>query len=88
MYRNLSKRIELVTPVFSMSARQSLWECLDICLRDRRQAWELDADGAWRRAEADADSSDNSGTHQLLMDLACERAHLHISRKGNGAGRL
>jgi polyphosphate kinase len=80
MFRNLSKRIELVTPVFSVAAKKRLWECLDICLRDERQAWELATDGSWQRvrSEGSRDSS-GPGTHQLLMNLACQRAHVPIA---------
>lgn len=83
MFRNLSKRIELVTPVFSMSAKKRLWECLDICLRDQRQAWELGADGSWQRVrpEGNRDSCDGLGTHQVPMNLACQRAHVSVERK-------
>ena len=41
MRRNLSKRIEVVTPVLAHGPRKRLWEILDICLRDGRQAWVL-----------------------------------------------
>jgi polyphosphate kinase len=47
MFRNLSKRIEVVTPMRAPLAKQKLWEILDICLRDRRQAWSLDAEGRY-----------------------------------------
>src|SRR5262249_29775185 len=78
MFRNLSKRIELVTPVYAASAKRRLWECLDVCLHDRRQAWELSADGAWSQLRPDANSTaDGSlGTHATLMNRALERANL------------
>jgi len=47
MFRNLSKRIEVVTPVLAEGSRKKLWEILDICLRDGRQAWILDSDGTY-----------------------------------------
>ena len=37
MFRNLSKRVEVVAPVRDAEAKAKLWEILDICLRDRRQ---------------------------------------------------
>jgi polyphosphate kinase len=57
MFRNLSKRVEVVTPITSIGGKARLWEILDICLRDRRQAWQLESDGvqpiasgrSWRR---------------------------------------
>lgn len=38
MYRNLSKRVEVVAPVLAKESKEKLWEILDVCLRDRRQA--------------------------------------------------
>jgi polyphosphate kinase len=73
MYRNLSKRVEVVTPIFAAGLRERLWECLDICLRDRRQAWVLDAEGAWTQLRPEGDG-DALGTHQTLMNLARIRA--------------
>ena len=46
MFRNLSKRVEVVTPITSIGGKARLWEILDICLRDRRQAWQLESDGS------------------------------------------
>ena len=75
MYRNLSKRIEVVTPVKAPSAREKLWEVLDICLRDRRQAWTLDDTGHYTRLipETDGNGPEATGTQQTLMRLATER---------------
>jgi len=75
MYRNLSKRIEVVTPVQSLSAKQKLWEILEIGLRDRRQAWTLDANGdyAQLRPEGTGGGPEEVGTHRTLMRLTLER---------------
>ena len=71
MYRNLSKRIEVVAPVFATEARVRLWEILDICLRDQRQAWILGQDGRYSQLQPDGDSESPQamGTHQTLMDV-------------------
>jgi hypothetical protein len=45
---NEAARIEVVTPIFAAGPRQRLWEILDICLRDQREAWVLGA-GCWVR---------------------------------------
>jgi polyphosphate kinase len=67
MFRNLSKRIEVVTPVTSSGPKQRLAEILDICLNDQRQSWLLKSDGRYHRVEnSDADP----GVHRKLMDLA------------------
>jgi polyphosphate kinase len=44
MFRNLSKRVELMTPILAAGPKARLWEILDICLRDERQAWVLGPD--------------------------------------------
>jgi polyphosphate kinase len=75
MFRNLSKRIEVVTPVKASAAKEKLWEVLDICLRDRRQAWVLDSEGNYRQLqpEGNDDGPESAGTHQTLMHLTEER---------------
>jgi polyphosphate kinase len=70
MYRNLSKRVEVVTPVTASPAKRRLWEFLDICLRDRRQAWILDADGSWSQS---GDTPEVLGTQQVMMNLTRSR---------------
>jgi polyphosphate kinase len=72
MYRNLSKRVEVVTPIFDPEAKAKLWEVLDICLRDRRQSWVLSEDGRYSQLQPDAESHgpEASGTHATLMELA------------------
>ena len=73
MFRNLSKRVEVVTPILTADAKAKLWEVLEICLRDRRQAWALGEDGRYSRL--DPESSDAArGTHEVLMELARRRA--------------
>src|SRR5271166_4557426 len=76
MYRNLSKRIEVVTPVLAPGSKARLWEILDICLRDQRQAWILGNDGTYSQLPPDGDSKgpEGIGTHQTLMDLTRSRA--------------
>jgi polyphosphate kinase len=76
MSRNLSKRIEVVAPVLAEEPRTKLWEILDICLRDGRQAWVLESNGTYTRAHAagDPDGPETLGTHQALMNLTRSRA--------------
>jgi polyphosphate kinase len=74
MFRNLSKRIEVVTPVFAQGPKQRLWEILDICLRDQRQSWTLGSDGKYVQLHPREENSgpEGIGTHQTLMNLALE----------------
>jgi len=75
MYRNLSKRVEVVTPIFARDAKERLWKILDTSLRDRRQAWVLGADGHYAQLSPDgpADAPESLGTHQAMMELARHR---------------
>jgi polyphosphate kinase len=75
MYRNLSKRVEVVTPIYAHGPRAKLWEFLDICLRDQRQAWVLDSDGKYTQLTPpdEGDGPEVLGTHQTLMNLTRER---------------
>src|SRR5271170_1959839 len=75
MYRNLSKRVEVVTPIFAHGPKKRLWEFLDICLRDKRQAWVLDAEGKYTQlSPEEGDGPEAVGTHQTLMDLSRTRS--------------
>jgi len=76
MSRNLSKRIEVVAPVLADGPRKKLWEILDICLRDGRQAWVLASDGTYSqmRPQGNPEGPETLGTHQTLMNLTRARA--------------
>jgi polyphosphate kinase len=75
MVRNLSHRVEVVTPVSARSACERLWEILDVALRDQRQAWQMNSDGSYTqlRPAASADGPEGLGTHRTLMDLTRHR---------------
>ena len=75
MHRNLSCRVETVTPITSRRGRERLWEILETLLQDERQAWLLDADGAYTqlRSGTRADARRRAGTHDVLMALAMAR---------------
>jgi polyphosphate kinase len=77
MFRNVSKRVEVVAPVLAHGLRRRLWEILDICLRDRRQAWVLDHEGAYSQLHADGATSgpEALGTHETLMELTRRRCN-------------
>jgi polyphosphate kinase len=75
MKRNLSSRIEVVTPVLDAPLKERLLEALDICLRDRRQAWVMKSDGSYELLQPDAEGNgpEAIGTHQYVTDLAASR---------------
>jgi polyphosphate kinase len=78
MFRNLSRRVEVVTPVTALGPKERLWEILDICLRDQRQAWSLDSDGRYGRFQSECPSQEAEpmGTQATLMELTRRRSHL------------
>jgi polyphosphate kinase len=78
MYRNLHARVEAVTPVQGRRERSRLWEILQICLDDHVQLWEMQPDGTYVKRtleqELDPDDPQYTGTQELLMNRALERA--------------
>ncbi|MBL8258455.1 MAG: polyphosphate kinase 1 [Candidatus Competibacteraceae bacterium] len=78
MHRNLSARVEAATPVADRTAREQLWDILDIALKDQRQSWLMQPDGSYRqnRPAQDATGPAAEGTHAWLMDLTRQRVSL------------
>jgi polyphosphate kinase len=76
MYRNLSKRVEVVTPVLAREPKEKLWEVLNIFLHDQREAWTLAPDGAYSQLHPSEGASEFAaiGTHAALMELARRRS--------------
>ena len=69
MDRNLSRRVEAVTPVRARPLRERLWEDLVVQLEDRRNAWQMQSDGSYLqlRAEEGASEVAREGTHVTHM---------------------
>jgi polyphosphate kinase len=72
MYRNLQHRVEAVTPIEERPLRERLWQTLQVMLADRRQAWDMDADGNYVQ-RSPVDATGELGTHRRLMTLAQQR---------------
>ena len=53
-------------------AKEKLWDVLDLCLKDRRQAWTLQSDGRYVRPGP----CEGAGTHATLMEKARAAAGL------------
>ncbi|MCC5823996.1 MAG: polyphosphate kinase 1 [Phycisphaerales bacterium] len=74
MYRNLSARVEAITPVLDTEARGRLAQLFEVSLRDRRNAWLIGPDGRSEQLmppeDADPDSPEAMGTFATLMRLA------------------
>lgn len=75
MYRNLSRRVETAAPVTGPALRERLWEILDLALRDRRQAWDMQADGSYVQATPVAGSTgaEAIGSQAALMESTRRR---------------
>ena len=75
MYRNLSKRVEVAAPIHAKDAKEKLWEVLEICLQDSRQAWVLREDATYSQLTPPPGSEGpvSHGTHRELMDLSRRR---------------
>ncbi len=78
MYRNLNNRVEAACPVDDPTARERLWELLNILLSDERNAWVLRPDGVYTQLrpapDADPESPQALGTFESLMRLTARRA--------------
>ncbi len=70
MPRNLDRRVEVAVPIRSTELRARLDEILDINLSDDVLAWELRADGSWRRVPTRA----GVDTQVRLQELALQRS--------------
>src|SRR5215468_2296401 len=70
MHRNLSSRVEVVTPVMARALKKKLWDTLEACLKDRRQAWVMNLDGSYTQLqpEVGSDGPESVGTHPFLME--------------------
>jgi polyphosphate kinase len=83
MHRNLSARVEAITPIEPRALKARLWEILDVNLQDQRQAWDMRPDGTYRQRipAPDATWPARDGTQPTLM--ACTLA---LSRSLPGRG--
>jgi len=70
MTRNLSRRVEALTPVEDPRLQRRLEEILAVNLADDLLAWELGADGRWRRVACRR----GVDTHLTLQERARRRA--------------
>jgi len=71
MERNLSRRVEAITPIESPNLRRQLWQILQACLADHRQAWDMSSDGGYTQRTPSMngrpDSPESVGTQASLM---------------------
>ncbi len=69
MYRNLHARVEAIVPILDRSLRERCWELLQLCVKEQRQAWQMNGDGSYTRL-----TSADAGIHQHLMHSAKMRS--------------
>jgi polyphosphate kinase len=71
MERNLSRRVEAITPIEAPALRRQLWEILQTCLADQRQAWDMNSDGGYVQRKPSTngrpDSAESAGTQVAMM---------------------
>ncbi|WP_213959246.1 polyphosphate kinase 1 [Variovorax sp. dw_954] len=74
MNRNMMRRIEIAWPVTDPVLRQRIIdECLVAYLYDGRDAWELEANGAYRRVDRDPRGTEGHGAQDALMGRYASR---------------
>ena len=73
MTRNLESRVEVCVPVESPPARKRLRQLLDLQLANRRNAWEMQADGSYRQRSGGS-RKNAVCIHRRLIELAERRA--------------
>jgi polyphosphate kinase len=74
MPRNLDNRVELLAPVEEPSLLAQVRDLLERCLADNTFAWELEADGTWRRRKVEGRKRWSQGE---LMERALRRPATH-----------
>ncbi len=78
MTRNLSRRVEAVTPIESPEIFKDLQEILGVMLADNRKAWELQPDGNFVQRKQKKDEEIRS-THDTFMEMALQSAGISLS---------
>ena len=76
MFRNLNMRVEVMTPIYDLRAKEILWQMFEMMLSDEENSWELLANGDYqqRKMILGVDNiKKNSGTHERLMKLILEQ---------------
>ncbi|MDY7231569.1 polyphosphate kinase 1 [Hyalangium rubrum] len=77
MPRNLDHRVEAFTPVEDANLLSQIRDLLDRCFADNTHAWDLEADGTWRRR---APQGEKRWAQSELMDRAVRLAQATTGR--------
>ncbi|GBF86531.1 polyphosphate kinase 1 [Aphanothece sacrum] len=73
MTRNLSRRVEAITPIDDPNIAKELQEILGIMLADNRQAWELQTDGSYIQRYS-SDNGPEQSSQNIFMEMALKSA--------------
>ncbi|MFN8791966.1 MAG: polyphosphate kinase 1 [Bdellovibrionales bacterium] len=76
MYRNLHARVEAIVPIYERALKEKLWETLQLCLKDQRQAWDMDAKGQYHQRK-----SEPIGVHQKLIEATKVRVKVEEEKR-------
>ncbi|HXG28065.1 MAG TPA: polyphosphate kinase 1 [Nevskiales bacterium] len=68
MERNFFRRVETCFPIESKPLQKRIWQDLQLYLEDNAQAWELTADGAYRRIMPAAGEEPRSAQQRLMAE--------------------
>ncbi|MGK7939505.1 MAG: polyphosphate kinase 1 [Crocosphaera sp.] len=71
MTRNLSRRVEAITPVEDPKIAKALQEILGVMLSDNRQAWELQSDGNYKQRHPETENHEQS-SQKTFMAMALQ----------------
>ncbi len=74
MERNLSSRVEVITPVTDMRSRERLLRVMQAGREDGRNAWDMQPDGTWVRAHPSATAAEDSFERLGAFDGLCRDA--------------
>ncbi len=85
MERNLDRRIEVLVPIHEERLRIRIEEILELVFADDTSAWNLEADGQWRRPAAPTGRSLQGELKQLAVDRS--RRWLDMATKSFGERR-
>jgi polyphosphate kinase len=67
MHRNLDRRVEALVRVTDPGPREQLERVLTLCMSEETSAFELDADGSWRRRVSDPDGGPLQNPQEALI---------------------
>ncbi len=65
MYRNLHARVEAIIPVYDHTAKEKLWEILNLYWNDQVQTWTMKSDGSYVKKQF----TDIKNSHGVQSDL-------------------